>query len=277
MRIDARDSLTIFAGRAGDRNQRAMAGAVELGTAIAKRWGVTAHTIGARAPVVDGDWRTQLQAALPDLQLLAEDLADRLSAGRAVATTMGRCAASLATLPVVARHYPNAAIVWFDAHGDCNSPADVARSESPYLGGMVLSGAAGEWSTGLGAELDLSNVVLVGSRDLDPPEWERIESGRLHLVETGDRLAERLLVAVGNRPVYIHLDCDVLEPGLLSTEYQVPGGLSFEDLAGAFEALCRFRLIGIEITEFEASWPDGSPGNPSRLLDAISSLLSRVP
>ncbi|WP_444847916.1 arginase family protein [Duganella caerulea] len=49
-------------------------------------------------------------------------------------TASSRCAASLATLPVVARHRPDACVVWFDAHADLNTPS---TTDSGYLGGMV--------------------------------------------------------------------------------------------------------------------------------------------
>jgi arginase len=232
--------------------------------------------IGTTDSVIVGGWRTQLLGALPDLQMLADDLAERLDAGEPAITIIGRCAAGIATLPVVARRHPDATIVWLDAHGDSNTPIDLPHSESAYLGGMVLSGAAGEWDTGLGAELDIANVVLVGSRDLDPPEWKRIRAGQLRLVKTGDRIAERLLAAVDNNPVYIHLDCDVLEAGLISTEYQVPDGLSYENLKEVCTALSQTKLVGMEISEFEATWPDGNAGNPNQLIDAVFPVLQAL-
>ncbi|WP_275477567.1 arginase family protein [Aureimonas ureilytica] len=33
-----------------------------------------------------------------------------------------RCAVSIATLPVVAKHHPDACVVWFDTHADLNTP-----------------------------------------------------------------------------------------------------------------------------------------------------------
>ena len=82
------------------------------------------------------------------------------------------------------------------------------------------------WAPGL----RLSNVVLVGARDLDPHEKELIAAGQLKVVETGPNLPARLAAAVGMRDVYVHLDCDVLEPGIVPIEYQVSGGLSLDDL-----------------------------------------------
>jgi arginase len=157
-------NVMIYAGPAGDRNERGIRGAAALGARLAGALGLRAETLISRAPIVEGGWRAQLRRASASLRLLAARLGERWDAGDRTILTMGRCAAGLATLPAMARRFPDAAVVWFDAHGDCNVPAGDAASEARYLGGMVLSGAAGEWDTGLGAGLDLANVILVGAR-----------------------------------------------------------------------------------------------------------------
>jgi arginase family enzyme len=44
------------------------------------------------------------------------------------------------------RYRPDAKIVWFDAHGDFNTPE---TTPTGYLGGMVLSALCGLWESGL--------------------------------------------------------------------------------------------------------------------------------
>ncbi len=189
---------------------------------------------------------------------------------------MGRCVASLATLPPVARRYPDAAIVWFDPHGDCNVPGNGVGAEGGYLGGMVLTGAAGLWETKLGGDLALGQVVLVGSRDLDPAERIRIGTGEVTLVENGPDLGARLREAIRNRGVYVHVDCDVLEPGLVPTEYQVSGGLSVHDLTQACTALADHEVLGVEIAEFEREWPNGETDDGQSIIAAIEPLLRNI-
>lgn len=265
--------VTIYAGYAGDRNARGMRGAVDLGKAIAEFYGATSEIAGEAIDPVPGGWKAQLKSAFPTLQSLAAKIEERFESGEPLVLTTGRCAASLATLPVVARRYPDAAFVWLDAHGDSNRPSDDASTDASYLGGMVITGAAGEWETGLGAGLDLANVVLVGARDLDPPEQARIDAGEICLVPPGAGLGSRLKDAIGGRQVYIHLDCDVLTDGLVATEYQVPDGLQWIDLREAFEILAHHEVVGLEIAEYEASWPDGRPNDPGPLLVAIQPVL----
>ena len=216
-------------------------------------------------------WDEHLAFARADLQALAGTYAGLLGTGGRIVVTMGRCAAGLATVPEVVRRHPEACLVWFDAHGDSNLPTSNAV---PYLGGMVISGAAGHWDSGLGSGLDIHNVVLVGARDLDPHEQQLVSNGRLKLIDVGPRLVERLAAAVGQRDVYVHLDCDVLEPGIVPLEYEVPGGLTLSDLHACATLLATRRVIGVEIAEFECAWLDGRPAMPDKLLDAIAPLLS---
>lgn len=263
-------ALVVYRGRAGDRNPRGMAGAQMLGSAIARRFGFATTFVGSTQPVFTSlRWDEQLGAARADLQAFAGTYAGLLGSGQRLITTMGRCAAGLATVPEVARRHPNACVVWFDAHGDSNLPTS---NTVPYLGGMVITGAAGHWDSGLGTGLDLANVVLVGARDLDPHEKSLIDSGQLKLVDVGPRLVERLVAAVGERDVYVHLDCDVLDPGIVPVEYEVAGGLTLADLRACATALATRKVIGVEIAEFECAWLDGRPATPDKLLDALAPL-----
>jgi len=263
--------LILFAGLAGDRNDRAMAGAALLADTLGAVTGLQPTILGAKRMPLPGGWAAQLRAASEELRLLATATDQALGEGKAIISTMGRCAAGLATLPVIARHHPDAVVVWFDAHGDCNVP--LGRSPESYLGGMVLTGAAGMWNTGLGGDLDLANVILVGSRNLDPPEQDLLSSNALRLVKGGPDLAGRLSAEIAGRPVYIHIDCDVLDPGIVPTEYSVAAGLTIADLAEACAALAGCNVIGMEIAEFEATWPEGRAADPALLEQALAPLL----
>lgn len=263
-------ALTLYRGRAGDRNPRGMAGAALVADAWSRAAGLVATPIGTPAAPLGRSWDVELDAARADLRLLAGHYDELLAARRAPLTAMGRCACALATLPAVARRRPEARIVWFDAHADANTPA---TSTSGYLGGLVLTGVAGLWESGLGDGLALQQVVLVGSRDIDPPERQLIDTGALRLVPPGPELGRRLAEAVADAPVYVHLDCDVLEPGIVPTEYRVPGGLSLAQLREAAEVLARRERVGLEVAEFESTWTeDGPPACADELVAALQPL-----
>lgn len=266
-------ALIAYIGRAGDRNDRAAAGVDLLATCLSRATRLPVQVVGTASRPLAADWTVELPAAMPGLRLLARELDRALSEGRRALTILPRCAAGLASLPVISKRHPGAAIVWFDAHGDCNVPD---RTSTGYLGGMVLTGAAGMWPTGLGGDMALNQVILVGSRDLDRSERELIDAGRIKLVECGPDLADRLRTAVAGRPVYLHIDCDVLEPGIVPTEYQVTGGLTLAELRSACDALTAFEVVGMEIAELEAVWPDGTPATLGPLIDALRPLVDAL-
>jgi len=187
-------------------------------------------------------------------------------------TALSRCAVALATLPVIAHRRPDAVVIWFDAHADINTPQ---TSTTDYLGGLALGGPLGLWDSGLGAGLQPGNVILAGTRDIDGPEQKLIDEGAITLIGPGIDFAERLRRAVAGRPVYVHIDCDVLEPGIVPTDYLVAEGLSLHDLHQAAEALALSDILGIEIGELEADPADGQD-LAIPLLQALNPILEKA-
>ena len=133
-------ALTAYQGRVGDHNDLAMPGAVLLASAIGERLGIAPEVIGEPQPALNTNWDVELAAAEPGLRELQSQLETVIASGQTPITVLNRCAASLATLPVIARHHPGSVVVWFDAHADLNTPDG---SITGYLGGLALSGPAG--------------------------------------------------------------------------------------------------------------------------------------
>lgn len=240
--------LTVYRGPAGDHNDRAMASVASLGVALAARLGAAGTTVGDPVPAADAEWAEELRRATPTLRTMAARIDDVLRAGAVPVSAITRCSVALATQPVVLRHRPDAVVVWLDAHGDLNVPG---TSPTAFLGGMALSGPLGWWDTGLGAGLPVDQAVLVGARDLDPAEQEHLDAGTVAAVPVGPDLGQRLAEALAGRPAYLHVDCDVLEPGIVRTDYSVPDGLTLDDLAACAAALAQSEVVGVEIGEYE--------------------------
>ncbi|ATN37016.1 arginase (plasmid) [Rhizobium sp. ACO-34A] len=248
-----------------------MPGAKAIGEELERRTGISPTVIGAPEPALNTGWRTELDAALPALRQVQSRFDEVLSAGAISIAATSRCAVSLATLPAVARHHSTACIVWFDAHGDLNPPE---ASTTGYLGGLALAGPLGLWDSGLGAGLTPDKIVLVGQRDLDPYEVDLIAGHRIPHIRPGGNLAAELGAAIAGRPVYVHLDCDVLQPGIVPTDYRHEGGLDLDDLRACCEVIAEHDFIGIEIAEFQNVWePGGPPVSPGALLDALEPVL----
>jgi arginase family enzyme len=268
-------ALTVFQGRAGDHNNLAIPAAAAIGAMLSERLGLRPTVIGTPELALNTNWKPELEAAMPTLKTMAAHYDDILGQGFMPLTALSRCAVALATLPVVAKHRPDAKVVWFDSHADLNTPETTSTG---YLGGLALAGAAGLWDSGLGGYLDPANIILVGVRDIDPAEQALIDAGVVHLIPPHADLASELKEAIAGSPVYVHLDCDVLNPGIVPTDYQHEDGLTLADLHAAAEAIAESEVVGVEIAELQNAWEDGGePVSPAILLDALRPLISRVP
>jgi len=263
-------AVTHFAGRAGDHNERAMSASPRLAAALADRYGTTPTVIGSPRPALSTGWVIELDAARQELGRMRGHYQALLARGATPVTASSRCAVALATLPVVAQHRPDAVVVWFDAHADINTPENTTTG---YLGGLALSGPLGLWDSGLGSGLTARSVILAGVRDIDAPEADFIARSGLTVVPPGPDFGDRLGDAVTGRPVYLHIDCDVLDPGIVPTDYHVPGGLSLADLLDAATVLARSEVVGIEIGELETITGDE---DVAPLLDALSPIFDTL-
>ena len=265
-------ALTLFHGRSCDRNNLAFLGAHLLASVLSKRLGISGVTIGAPEQPLNSTWDHELAEAKTNLIELSEHYDRVLHANYLPITVMPRCAVGLSTLPVMARHRPDACLVWLDAHADLNTPVS---SDSGYLGGMVIAGAAGLWDSGLGNGLELNNVILLGTRDMDQFEKTLITDKNISLLPPQVNIAAALEKEIAGRPAYIHIDCDVLDDGLVPTEYKVSGGLSFTDLQEISEVITKNEVVGLEIAEYQYECPSSEKlSNPNNLLDALKPLMT---
>jgi arginase len=164
-------------------------------------------------------------------------------------------------------------VVWFDAHADLNTPDS---TNTGYLGGLALSGPMGWWDSGLGSGLSSEHGVLVGVRDVDVEEQRLIDGSDVAWVKIGPNMTEELRSSIDGRPAYLHIDCDVMEPGIVLTDYSVPGGLTLTQLRDAADVLAESEIVGIEIGEFEAVASSPAEQSALDLFTAIAPVLDRL-
>jgi arginase len=137
----------------------------------------------------------------------------------------GCCCAHIGAIEGLATRYGRLALVWLDAHGDLNTPES---SPSGDLWGMPLRMLLDSGS------VEATHGLLLGTRNLDPPEQEYIAS--IGLPTEPDEL-DRVLE--GTEGVYVALDCDVFEPDGISPFMPEPGGLSVDDTETLFRRIAR--------------------------------------
>ncbi len=158
-------------------------------------------------------------------------------------------------------------VLWLDAHADFNTPD---TSPSGFLDGMALPMATGEaypeaLRTVPGLQpLPTRNVVLLGARDVDPAEEDRLEASDVNWLkveavrETG--LAKALRDALEDLPetLYLHVDLDVLDVSVArANQFAAPGGLTVDELHTVVETVSRHRtVVAAALTAYDPGFDD---------------------
>ena len=175
------------------------------------------------------------------------------------------------------------ALVWFDAHGDLNTPE---TSASGFLDGMALAIAAGWCWRPLTSALEgfrpveASGIALLGARDLDPGEAQAIEEHDiLHLpprsVAEGVGTLEDMLD--DGDVVSAHLDLDALDPEVCAVnELQAPDGMSAAEVDDVFRRVAGPATIGaLTLSAYDPGVdPDGR--TPAVAGDIVLSLMDMM-
>lgn len=243
-----------LACRTSDRVLDGTRGAAALAPLFAAHLGVETHTIGSASPPRVAPWTEDLDGSRGCLLEAGGQVEDALGEGLAPVLLHAECSVALSTLPTVARMRPDARILWFDAHGDYNTPD---TTPSGYMGGMALAGACGEWDADLNVGFaDPARVVLAGARDFDPAERESVDRSGLTVI-AGRDVMDELPAAIGNDPVFVHLDLDVLEAGEIPVSFPARGGLEIAELRQLLAHVAHAReVVGFEVTNFQAPLED---------------------
>jgi arginase len=174
-------------------------------------------------------------------------------------------------------------VVWFDAHGDFNTPE---TSYSGILAGMplaILAGLAGpRWreAAGIVVPIATDRIVLAGARDFDEKEEVLLRSTEVHRVTASDVRAKtpfnsvvaRLAASVSI--IYVNIDLDVLDPRLVpSSTTPSPNGLEIEDVAEALgQVMATGKVAAISMTSLNPL--GGQRGN--RAVQTANELVSQL-
>lgn len=199
------------------------------------------------AHLVAADWEVN-DPALPAGEVMARLavrnaaiapwVAEAVAGGGRPVSVAGDCVAAVPVLAGLQRARIDPLLIWFDAHGDFNTPE---TTPSGFLGGMPLAMLVGRGEQALcraaGVRpLPEEQVILTDARDLDRPgEAKAVASSRLtHL----PRVTALLECAASERPLWVHFDTDVLCPeDAPAQNYRAPGGPSTGELAEVFRHL----------------------------------------
>jgi arginase len=173
---------------------------------------------------------------------VADAVASAAGRGERPVVLSGDCATALGTVAGLQRAGSVAGIVWFDAHGDVQT---LETTASGYIGGLPLRMLVGYRPELIATRIGLrpvpeQQVLLVGARDLDPPEVRYLESAQIRRADVGGLGG----AALPDGPLYLHIDLDVIDsaqlPGL---RYPARGGPGPEPVADALRSLLGTGLV----------------------------------
>ncbi|KAA6461196.1 hypothetical protein DYQ86_13215 [Acidobacteria bacterium AB60] len=217
---------------------------------------VSVHRVERGEPFRDSG-----NAALFVNQRLASTVRQAIGAGRLPLVLAGGCDASAG---VVAGIGQDVGVVWFDAHGDFNTPETTV---SGYLPGMSLAVITGHCFRNYWAQMGDPTPVreaatlMLGVRDLDPAEKERLDRSAIQIVKwhagkpQSDVRAAIEKLAESVPEVYVHIDMDCLDPEFAPgvVVEPAPGGISLQAMEDALRAVfTRFRVRAVTFAAYSA-------------------------
>jgi arginase len=150
-------------------------------------------------------------------------------------------------------------VIWFDCHGDFNTPETTIGG---FLDGMAISMIAGQCYQQLTSSVKgykpvpENKITLIGARDFDPLERERLKTSRINIItpdavrEQGDQLIQTLTPL---NSIYLHIDLDVLDPSHVKVNtYSTSGGLSPEELYHTITLIKnKYKISAVAFTAYD--------------------------
>jgi agmatinase len=163
----------------------------------------------------------------------------------------------LITLPIIeelSRKHPNLHLVHVDAHTDLREDyLGEALSHSTVMRKVV-------------DHLGEGRLFQIGIRSGTEDEFKLARKWK-SIVANDARSLKAMVKRLKNLPVYITLDLDVMDPGLLpGVGTPEPGGLTFQGLLSIFKTLQPLRVIGFDLVELT---PDYDPTGISSVTASV--------
>jgi arginase len=181
---------------------------------------------------------------------------DSVAAGRFPVVLAGNCLTACGALAGEKAD----SIIWFDQHGDINTPE---TSVHGFLDGMALATALGLcWRPMANAipgfqGVDPAKCMLVDARDLDPDEKALLAT--LPVIRSAvDAAADKVvgLKEAGAKRAHLHLDLDVHNPDELQVNrYAEPGGPDADAVREAVSCMARsMPIVGLTISAYDPAF-----------------------
>ena len=178
---------------------------------------------------------------------------------------------SIATIAHTLNKYPDAKVIYFDAHADINT---YKSSKSKHYHGMPLSFVTGLNSDArfpfIKQKLGFDNLLYIGSRCWDPYEVDEVYKHNIKFLEPHEinkdfkGSMEKILSFVGDSPVHVSFDVDSIDPKYIpSTGTPVKNGIELANGIKILDALNKKNLVNMDITELNMDLGSKNDGKKS--------------
>ncbi len=192
-----------------------------------------------------------------DAEVLADEVSAALGDGCFPLVLGGDHSVAVGTMGGLARSEPNHGLIWVDAHADFNTPE---TTPSGNVHGMPVAAILGDGdrrlveAAGVSPKALASNTALVGLRDVDPGEAERLRNSDVSYFTMRDIdergvvgiVAEVIAVATADDVDRVHLsfDLDAVDPRHApGTGTPVVGGLTYREAHLMMELLAEADVV----------------------------------
>jgi len=176
------------------------------------------------------------------------------------------------------------AVLWIDAHGDCNTPDS---STTQRIHGMPLATLMHHGHPDLVAlsayPIPAQNVLLIGVRDLDEAETRLMNQWGVRYIRMSDiheygipwLTHEVLAFTHKHQALHISFDCDSMEPSLYpGVNTDVADGFVYKELQPLLSQLLSLpQLRSMDIVEYN---PVRDNGATHRLILTLDELIHQV-
>ena len=151
---------------------------------------------------------------------------------------------TLGLLKAAKLFYPDLMVLHMDAHADMRDQYEGSVLNHTTVIRRVIE------------ELGDRRTIHIGIRSGTREEFKLFEEKKIPIFRSPD--SERILPLLGNAPIYITLDIDILDPSEApGTGNPEPGGIGFSELIAFLYKLSGMKIIGADVVEVSPPYDVG--------------------
>jgi arginase len=234
----------------------------------------------------DARFLTQIRATC---ERIAEQVRTAVESGLTPLVLGGDHSVAIGTIGALASLHGPGGVLWFDAHGDLNTPA---TTPSGNVHGMPLAAVLGRAGAGFESDqwplpaAEAEHVALIGIRSVDPGERALVKETGLavYTISEIDRrgvepiLREALERVSGAPFVHVSVDLDFVDPEYApGVGSPVRGGLSYREAHLMMELVAESGLLSsLELVEVNPILDHGNDTAELAVELAASALGARI-